>query len=259
MNRKKNQNRKSSDLTKADWQVFLRGEKLTQYSSTSFPVLSLRRIQPAVGFRKEASFHFVIWRHNFMMAFEHEWNQRKRRKCVANNDLSNEKYKKKAELRELTLQDISSLSDEIHHLEEEIFKRDSLCADTYTLESLAMIEAKLLNADLPSSSKENNTDGKEKEIDVINERLRSLEKLTGLIFIENSTEMLSKTEATMVLLRRMLGTCLRIPFAVEFEVKEEENVNSLLSSKGKIESIVHVVVKFYLTIGSIFFVFKNVK
>lgn len=194
-----------------------------------------------------------------MMAFEHEWNQRKRRKCVANNDLSNKKYKKKAESRELTLQDISSLSDEIHHLEEEIFKRDSLCADTYTLESLEMIEAKLLNADLPSSSKENNTDGKEKEIDVINERLRSLEKLTGLIFIENSTEMLSKTEATMVLLRRMLGTCLRIPFAVEFEVKEEENVNSLLSSKGKIESIVHVVVKFYLTIGSIFFVFKNVK
>lgn len=122
-----------------------------------------------------------------------------------------------------------------------------------------MIEIKFLNVDLFFLFKENDIDGKEKEIDVINERFCFLEKLIGLIFIENSIEMFLKIEVIMVLFWRMLGICFRIFFVVEFEVKEEENVNSLLSLKGKIELIVYVVVKFYFIIGFIFFVFKKVK
>ena len=179
------------------------------------------------------------------MAVELQRNQHKRRKDENNNkNPLKKKSKRSTELKELALQEVTSLNNEIRHLEEEIFQRDSLCADTYTLESLEKIETELLTSDLPSSSKEDHRSELEKDIDVLNERLDSLEKLTWIRCAENSSKVLSRTDSSTVLLRRMSGTCQRIPFVVEFEVKEDEKKDSSFKSENKGQYF-HVLVQFY--------------
>ena len=179
------------------------------------------------------------------MAVELQRNQHKRRKDENNNkNPLKKKSKRSTELKELALQEVTSLNNEIRHLEEEIFQRDSLCADTYTLESLEKIETELLTSDLPSSSKEDHRSELEKDIDVLNERLDSLEKLTWIRCAENSSKVLSRTDSSTVLLRRMSGTCQRIPFVVEFEVKEDEKKDSSFKSENKGQYF-YVLVQFY--------------
>ena len=176
------------------------------------------------------------------MAVELRRNQHKRRKDVNNNkEPLKKKSKKNAELRELALQEIASLNNEIYHLEEEIFQKESSCADHHTLETLQRIETELLDShlssDLSCSSKENDKSEVEKDIDLLNSRLIALETLNGIRFVKNSVTVLSKTGHTTVLLRRMSGTCQRIPFAVEFEVKEDEQKDSTFSSENEGQSI----------------------
>lgn len=171
------------------------------------------------------------------MAVELQGNQHKRSKDpISNKETAKKKSKKSAELRELALQEIDSLNNEICHLEEEIFQKESSCADGYALETLQRIRTELLDSgqssDLPCSSKE--YDGSElgKEINVLNERLSSMETFSGIRFVDNSVRVVSKTDSTAVLLRRMSGTCQRIPFVVEFEVKEDELKDGKFSSQG---------------------------
>lgn len=173
----------------------------------------------------------------FKMAVELRRNQHKRRKDSNNNkETVKKKSKKTAELRELTLQEITSLNNEICHLEEEIFQKESSCADEYSLETLQRIRTELQDSDkssdLPCTSKESDRSELEKEIDVLNKRLSSMETFSGIRLMENSVKMISKTEMATVLLRRMSGTCQRIPFVVEFEVKEDEQ-DSTFSSENK--------------------------
>ncbi|KAL9951356.1 hypothetical protein ACROYT_G044007 [Oculina patagonica] len=169
------------------------------------------------------------------MAVELRSNQHKRRKDSNNNkETVKKKSKTNAELKELALQEISSLNNEIFHLEKEIFQKESSCADGYDLETLQRIRSELLEStDLPCSSEENNSSELEKEIDVLNNRLSSLETFSGIRFVENSVRMLSKTDRGTVLLRRMSGTCQRIPFVVEFEVKEDEQEDSIFTTGNK--------------------------
>lgn len=171
----------------------------------------------------------------FKMAVELRRNQHKRRKDSNNNkETVKKKSKANAELKELTLQEISSLNNEISHLEEEIFQKESSCADGYALETLQRIRFELLEStDLPCSSEENNRSESEKETDVLNNRLSSLETFSGIRFVENSVRMLSKTDKATVLLRRMSGTCQRIPFVVEFEVKEDEPKDSTFTTENQ--------------------------
>lgn len=175
------------------------------------------------------------------MAVELRRNQHKRRKDVNNNkEPLKKKSKKNAELRELAFQEIASLNNEIYLLEEEIFQKESSCAH-HTLETLQRTETELLDShrssDLSCSSKENDKSEVEKDIDLLNNRLISLETFNGIRFVKNSVTVLSKTGHTTVLLRRMSGTCQRIPFVVEFEVKEVEQKDSTFSSENEGQSI----------------------
>lgn len=153
-----------------------------------------------------------------------------------NNDRNNsqeplkKKSKKGNELQELSLREITSLNDEIRHLEEEIFQKESLRACEYSIETLQRISSDLLQNAQSCSSQENNTDKVEKDIDTLNSRLNSLEAFTGIRFVDNSVSVLLKTQSRTVLLRRMSGTCHRIPFTVEFEVQEDEHGKSAISS-----------------------------
>ena len=171
------------------------------------------------------------------MAVELRRNQHKRRKDSNNNkETVKKKSKKNTELRELTLQEITSLNNEICHLEEQIFQKESSCADDYSLETLQRIRTELQDSDqssdLPCTSKESDRSELEKEIVVLNKKLSSLETFSGIRLMENSVKMISKTDMATVLLRRMSGTCQRIPFVVEFEVKEDEQ-DSTFSSENK--------------------------
>lgn len=172
------------------------------------------------------------------MAVELRRNQRKRKKDSNNNkDPVKKKSKKSTELRELTLKEITRLNNEICHLEEEIFQKESSCADGYSLETLQKIGTELLDnnqsSDLPCSSEGNDRSELEKDIDVLNSRRSSLETFTGIRFVENNVRVLSKMDTTTLLLRRMSGTCQRIAFAVEFEVKEDEQMDSTFSSENE--------------------------
>ena len=165
------------------------------------------------------------------MAVELRRSRHKRNKDQNNNKEPLEKKSKKThELRGLTLQEITSLNDEIDHLEDEIFQRESLCASEYTLETLQRVGSDLLENIQPCSSQENDESEVEKDIDTLNNRLSSLEAFTGIRFVENSVSVLSKTDSRTVLLRRMSGSCHRISFTVEFEVQEDEQRKSTLNS-----------------------------
>lgn len=165
------------------------------------------------------------------MAVELRRSRHKRNKDQNNNEEPLKKKSKKAcESRELTIQEIANLNDEIDHLEEEIFQRESLCASEYTLGTLQRISSDLLENIQPCSSQENNKSEVEKDIDTLNNRLSSLEAFTGIRFVENSVLLLSKTDSRTVLLRRMSGSCHRISFTVEFEVQEDEQRKSTISS-----------------------------
>lgn len=176
----------------------------------------------------------------FKMAVELRRKQHKRSKdsILNNKETAKKKSKKSAELRELALQEIDNLNNEICHLEEEIFQKESSCADGYALETLQRIRTELLDSgqssDLPCSSKEYDGSELEKEINALNERLSSLETFSGIRFVENSVSVVSKTDSATVLLRRLSGTCQRIPFVVEFEVKEDEQKDGTFSSQGKL-------------------------
>ena len=173
------------------------------------------------------------------MAVELRRNQHKRKKDSNNNkDPVKKKSKKSAELKELTLKEIDRLNDEICHLEEEIFQKESSCAACYSFETLEEIRTGLLDSnqssDLPGSSSQGNDRGElEKDIDVLNSRISSLESFTGIRFVENNVSVLSKTDSSTVLLRRMSGTCQRISFAVEFEVKEDEKMDGISSPENE--------------------------
>ena len=168
------------------------------------------------------------------MAVELRRNQNKRKKDSNNSkDPINKKSKKSTELRELTCKVIDRLNDEICHLEEEIFQKESLCAADYSFETLHRIGTELLDSnqasDLPGLSEGNDRYELGKDIDVLNSRISSLESFTGIRFVEN---MFSKTDSSTVL-RKMSGTCQRISFVVEFEVKEDEKMVSTFSPEGK--------------------------
>ena len=174
----------------------------------------------------------------FKMAVELRRNQHKRKKDSNNNkDPVKKKSKKSAELKELTLKEIDRLNDEICHLEDEIFQKESSCAAGYSFETLLRIGTELVDSnrssDLPGSSQGNDRSELEKDIDVLNSRISSLESFAGIRFVENNVSVVSKTNSTTVILRRMSGTCQRISFAVEFEVKEDEQMESTLSPENK--------------------------
>ena len=174
----------------------------------------------------------------FKMAVELRRNQHKRKKDSNNNkDPVKKKSKKSTELRELTLKEIDRLNDEICHLEEEIFQKESSCAAGYSFETLQRIGTELLDSnqssDLPGLSQGNDRNELEKDIDVFNSRISSLESFTGIRFVENIVSVLSKTDSTTVLLRGMSGTCQRISFAVEFEVKEDEKMDNTFSPENE--------------------------
>lgn len=167
----------------------------------------------------------------FKMAVELRRGQQKRKKDSNNNkELVKKKSKKSTVSKELTLKEIDRLNDEIYHLEEEIFQKESSCTQSYSFETLQRIGTELLDdtqsPDLPGSSQGHERSELEKDIDVLNGRISSLESFTGFRFVENNTSVLSKTDSTTVLLREMSGTCQRIPFAVEFEIKEDEKMDS---------------------------------
>lgn len=168
------------------------------------------------------------------MAVELRRSRQNRNKDQNNNkEPVKKKSKKTHELRELALQEIASLNNEICYLEEEIFQKESSCADEYTLETLQRIGSDL-QLDLPCPSQENiNKSEIEKDIDALNNRLSSLETFTGIRFVENGVSVLSKTDSRTVLFRRMSGTCQRIPFTVEFEVQEEEHKDINSENEGR--------------------------
>ena len=172
------------------------------------------------------------------MAVELRRNQHKRKKDSNNNkDPVKKKSKKSAELKELTLKEIDRLNDEICHLEDEIFQKESSCAAGYSFETLQRIGTELVDSnrssDFPGSSQGNDRKKKKKDIDELNSRISSLESFAGIRFVENNVSVVSKTNSTTVILRRMSGTCQRISFAVEFEVKEDEQMESTLSPENK--------------------------
>ena len=172
------------------------------------------------------------------MAVELRRNPHKRKKDSNNNkDPVKKKSKKSTELKELTLKEIDRLNDEICHLEEEIFQKESSCAAGYSFETLQRIRTELLDSnrssDLPGSSQGNDRSELEKDIDVLKSRISSLESFAGIRFLENNTSVLSKTDSTTVILRRLSGTCQRISFAVEYEVKEDEKMDSTLSPENE--------------------------
>ena len=179
------------------------------------------------------------------MAVELRRGRHNRHKVQNNNKEPPKKKAKKAnELRELALQEIATLNDEICHLEEEIFQKESTYAGDYNLETLERIESELLDNDQPCSSKENDKSELEKDIEVLNNKFNSLENFTGIRFVENEVSVLSKTGSRTVLLRRMSGTCQRIPFTVEFEVEENEQMESLERSDSKGQSAVKRTTQF---------------
>ena len=129
--------------------------------------------------------------------------------------------------------EIDRLNDEICHLEEEIFQKESSCAAGYSFETLQRIGTELLDSnqssDLPGIWQENDRNELERDVDMLNSRISSLESFTGIRFLENK---FSKTDSSTVL-REMSGTCQRISFAVEFEVKEEEKMDSTFSPENE--------------------------
>lgn len=181
--------------------------------------------------------HFIE-RQIFKMAVELRRNQHKRKKDSNNNkNPAKKKSKKSIELKDLTLKEIDRLNGEICHLEEEIFQKEASCAAGYSFETLQRIGTELLDSnrssDLPGSSHGNDRSELEKDIDVLNSRISSLESFAGIRFVENNVSVLSKTNSTTVILRRMSGTCQRISFAVEFEVKEDEKIESAPSPENE--------------------------
>lgn len=176
------------------------------------------------------------------MAVELRRNQHKRKKdSNKNKNPAKKKSKKSIELKDLTLKEIDRLNDEICHLEEEIFQKEASCAAGYSFETLQRIGTELLGnnqwssgpSDLPGSSHGNDRSELEKDIDVLNSRISTLESFAGIRFEENNVNVLSKTNSTTVILRRMSGTCQRVSFAVEFEVKEDEKIESAPSPENE--------------------------
>ena len=209
-----------------------------------YPVFSIfqtvsRRDMVSVIASKSSRIRFVSFSAKiFKMAVELRRGQRKRKKDSNNNkEPVKKKSKKSTELREATLKEIDRLNDEICHLEEEIYQKESSCTNGYSFETLQRIETELLDSsqpsDLPGSSQGNGRSELGKYIDVLNSRISSLESFTGIRFVENNATVLSKTDSTTVLLRRISGTCQRIPFAVEFEVQEDEKMDSTFSPKNE--------------------------
>ena len=158
-------------------------------------------------------------------------NNNRKREQNNNYEPVKKKPKKAHELRELALQEIATLNNEICDLEEEIFQKESECAGEYTLDTLRGIASELLENGEPSSLEETDRSEIEKEIDSLNNRVTSLESFTGIRFVENNVSVLSKTDSRTMLLRRISGTCLRIPFKVEFEVEEDEHRGSTTTSE----------------------------
>ena len=160
-------------------------------------------------------------------------NNNRNRDQNNNDEPVKKKPKKVHESRELALQEIATLNDEICDLEEEVFQKESECAGEYTLDTLRGIASELLENGQPSSLEETDRSEIEKEIGLLNDRVTSLQSFTGIRFVENNFSVLSKTDSRTMLLRRISGTCLRIPFKVEFEVEEDENRGSTTTSKRK--------------------------
>ena len=158
-------------------------------------------------------------------------NNNRKRDQDNNNEPVKKKAKKTCELRELALQEIATLNNEICDLEEEIFQKESECAGEYTLDTLRGIASELLENGQPSSLEETDRSEIEKEIDVLNNRVTSLESFTGIRVVENNVSVLSKTDSRTMLLRRISGTCLGIPFKVEFEVEENEHRGGTTTSE----------------------------
>lgn len=161
-------------------------------------------------------------------------NKRKREKYISQESVK-KKSKEPEELRELALKEIACLNDEICHLEDEIDQTEYTSAGQYTIETLQRVTSDLLRNVQPSSLQENNGNEIEKDIDALQSRLSSLEAFTGIKFVENSISVLSKTQSTSVLLRRLSGTCHVIPFTVEFEVQEDEQRSSTCSDSASVE------------------------
>ena len=165
---------------------------------------------------------------NLKMAVELRSSRLNKKRANDNNHKNppEKKSKEVNELKEFAAKEIARLNDEIFHLEEEICQRESVGADNYALETLRQIAANFCGGedctDLPCSSQGKTRGETYEEIALLNKRLHSLETFTGIAFKENRVSLLSRTDSTSLFLHRLSGTCQRIPFSIEFEVKEDE-------------------------------------